>query len=130
MNIKEGQTNASSKEVDSRLGIFTSTSVTTFSFNVGISAVEPDSVLRPAFSSGISKGSNRPCSVTVRFREVLGDFCFEAILLKKLDIHDLGPSVTTNELEMMGSCRAIGLKVELFHSSVDSFFCHCSTGDM
>lgn len=130
MNIKEGQTNASSKEVDSRLGVFTSTSVSAFSFNVGVSAVEPDTVLRPAFSSGISKGSNRPCSVTVRFREVLGDFGFETVLLKKLDIHDLGPSVTTDEFKVMGSCRAIGFEVELFNSSVDSFFCHCSTGDV
>lgn len=130
MNIKEGQTDTSSKEVDSRLGIFTSTGVSTFGFNVGVSAVEPDTVLRPAFSSGISKRSNGPCPVTVRFREVLGDFGFETVLLKKFDIHDLGPSVTADELEMMGPCRAIRLKVKLFDSSVDCFFCHCSAGDM
>jgi hypothetical protein len=85
---------------------------------------EPDTVQRPA---GACRGGERtdcPGAVSVVFREVLRNLGLETKLLNKLDEHELGPAVGTEELDLLRLRGTVRPKLELGDGAVDRLLRH------
>ena len=73
--------------------------------------------------------------ITIRFGKVLGNFGLETELLDKLDVHGLGPGVSSDQLDVVGLGWTVGFEVEFVNGAVDRLLCHgsvsrpLSTGD-
>jgi hypothetical protein len=129
LDVQEGQSSSTSDKVGRLDGVLGSAGVTSLGLDVRVEVGETNSVHRPTLAGGSGHRSDVPSSVTVSRRQVLGNFGIKTELLNQLDKHGRGPSVGTDQLDVLGETLSERLQVVLLDSVVNGLLGHGSAGN-